>query len=480
MKRRIGLILVFIIFLFLVSCDKKESPEYPDLFGEIEHTQLQSGGYQAIYLTMDLQDGFSEEYFSTYRGLQTAICDIPLVDLRQLAQGTVLLAAPNLQTVYLHVDTRKLALEDYDKQLAALEKAMSKYKELTFEVLLEHPQITWFTEGLAGEDYFENVAKLGKVVTAKSNGVLHYMGAREWLICNPGNYAEGSTDRVNGGLAKKLFLYNICDRSFQVDGESLQTELRTLRTLVEKYQGIELSGDPDEENYYIFLGDSIFAYDYGSTSLPEAFLSLSGSVGSNCSQGGSTMAQTGTKWLSLSEMESGVRCALDLKEPLDAYLEQLPEEFWEFRQGLTRLRADVEAGVLANRKLKVVIQYGFNDYFMGLPLGNVGVRKADTFLGAMEDSIPKLQSMGAEIILLVPGYCHLYEQGTLVNSEDGATLEEYRQAVEAYARANDLRCISLLDLLDVNGENQAYYLADQVHPGPQARFEMAMRLAGTL
>lgn len=436
--------------------------------------------YQAIYLTTDTLDGFEMKDFQTYRGLATNTIASPLTNLCELEAILKELNTEGLQNVFLHIEPMQLLDNEltFREQLDCFANLMQAYPDIKFEVLLDYPYIYSFGEEL--EEYCKRVEAIGGKVNSGTNGVVYYMGAEEWLTCNSGNYI--ADNRVNKEMALKILLYNFCDRTFMVNQNELKDKLSDLIRLVEEYQSNDIRREQNTEQYYIFLGDSIFSYEPNSSCFPEVFFSMANVPGANCSEGGVAAAHLESAALSLQEMIGGVLA--ELKEGESAPTEDF-ENTVTFKKGLAKLRSDREKQVFQNRSVCFVLQYGFNDYFNGAPVGELGTYDNSTYIGALENSIREIQEFGentdlfeeVDIMLMVPGFCSECEQGTMVNGDLGGELVEYRSAVERIAKAYELKCVSFRELKDINAENSHIYLSDKIHPGPQARFEMAVRFA---
>lgn len=470
---------VLVLSIGMLGCGKQEKDIPMELYGSNGALE-EVTDCQAVYLTTDLEDGFRMEAFRTYRGMDTYTTATPLTNLLEIEAVLDGLDKNALQNVFLHIEPLSLQEQEFplEEQLQQLGKLMQEHPEIAFEILLDYPYI--YSYGQELEEYCSRVEAIGEQVNAQANGILYYPGAEEWLVCNGGNYI--ADNRLNEKMALKLLLYNFCDGIYRVDQNGLKEKLSQLKLCVEKYQNQDIRREENTEQYYIFLGDSIFAYEPNSTCFPETFLSLANVPGANCSEGGVAAASWNMDILCLQEILGSVLAELQDEEvTLDARFQNTET----LKEGLAKLHQDKVEDLLRNRSACFVLQYGFNDYFCGVPVGELGTCNNHTFLGALESAVRDLLEFAdsteifreVEIILMVPGYCHQFEQGTLAQGERGGILEEYRDAVEQVARAYELKCVPLLELKEINAQNSQLYLTDEIHPGPQARFEMAAKFA---
>ena len=470
---------VLVLSIGMLGCGKQEKGVPMELYGS-NGVLEEVADCQAVYLTTDIEDGFKMEDFRRYRGIDMYTTATPLTNLLEIEAVLDGLDKNALQNVFLHIEPLSLKEQEFplEEQLQQVGKLMQEHPEITFEVLLDYPYI--YSYGQELEEYCRRVEAIGEQVNARVNGILYYPGAEEWLVCNEGNYI--ADNRLNEKMALKLLLYNFCDGVYRVDQNGLKEKLSQLKLCVEKYQTQDIRREENTEQYYIFLGDSIFAYEPNSTCLPETFLSLANVPGANCSEGGVAAASWNTDILCLQEILGSVFAQLQEEEiTLDTRFQNTET----LKEGLAKLHQDKVEDRLRNRTACFVLQFGFNDYFCGVPVGELGTYDSHTFLGALESAVRDLLEFAdstevfcdVEIILMVPGYCYKFEQGTLAQGERGGILEEYRNAVEQVARAYELKCVPLLELKEINAQNSQLYLTDEIHPGPQARFEMAAKFA---
>ena len=470
---------MFALSVAMLGCGKQEKSGTVDLYGS-NGVLEEVADCQAVYLTTDIEDGFKMEDFMRYRGIDTYTTATPLTNLLEIETVLEGLDKNVVQNVFLHIEPLSLKEQEVplQEQLQQMGKLMQKHPEITFEVLLDYPYI--YSYGQELEEYCRRVEAIGEQINARVNGILYYPGAEEWLVCNRGNYI--ADNRLNEKMALKLLLYNFCDGIYRVDQNGLKEKLSQLKLCVEKYQNQDIRREENTEQYYIFLGDSIFAYEPNSTCLPETFLSLANVPGANCSEGGVAAASWNTDILCLQEILGSVLAELQDEEITpDARIQNTET----LKEGLAKLHKDKVEDRLRNRAACFVLQFGFNDYFCGVPVGELGTFDNHTFLGALESAVRDLLGFAdstevfreVEIILMVPGYCYKFEQGTLAQGNRGSILEEYRNAVEQVARTYELKCVPLLELKEINAQNSQQYLTDEIHPGPQARFEMAAKFA---
>jgi hypothetical protein len=302
------------------------------------------------------------------------------------------------------------------------------------------------------------------------------------------------------------------DDSYILTPLNMENRFEAVKSLVNDVSTDELLADRDlsekpdlSDMDIIFFGDSVIGNFTDSTSIPGAVAGLSGAKTYNMGVGGATAA-------CLSEDEPNIITMVDAFLSADG---SLFSEDQQARYGIEEYYADHETD--SDRETCFIINYGFNDYFNGLPIeewqngseekrnsesysrsesgdesNNEGINesidmsesKYDTasYKGALKTAVEKLQTAFTEcrIILMTPGYCSYYKSGTIPKSSEGGMLTDYVDAVIDVAYEMDVEYIDNYHGLGINKYNHGRYLMDGCHPNMMGRYIMAWHIADYL
>lgn len=429
--------------------------------------RLKSGTYEGVFLTMNRLPDFSEEDFKTYRGLDIVIAGNTLTSFSDIKStlDIVLGANPEVGTVYLELDPVSLWKEAGEKEKKwntlvqeNLLDVMSSCPGTTFEILLAYPEIAYWEmlEESSLDGYLETYQKMADAVEVLENVLVFYVGAEQWLNSNPENYEDAF--KLNASVERNIFLSTLCDRKYLVNSEGISAKLDELKTLILEHGEKAASYPRLEEWSLVFVGDSIIGYDMGSSSIPGAVGALSGATVYNCGKNGATAAC----------MEEGV---LSLAEVVQALQGQIPDRVTEPSQ-----RENLEAFLSEatdKEKLCFLINFGLNDYFLGLPLENAeDPYDINTYAGALRTGVRTLQETypQADFVIMIPTYTTLYQEGTEIMSTQGAVLTEYRETARKVAEELEILCKDNYADLPIDMNNHTQYLLDGCHPNEGCRF----------
>ncbi|MCM1568052.1 MAG: SGNH/GDSL hydrolase family protein [Roseburia sp.] len=434
--------------------------------------RLSTESYHAFFTSMYPIHDYDPQDFITYRGIQTLKLDAEFSDLHALKDYfDTAFASPNdIEVIYLGLDPAALwdaCLHQeklWKRQLAYLLERMTSHADTTFEIMLPYPSLSYWTS-LSKEDLDETLTlyqALGDAVSQRSNALVHFIGAEEWLIANPGNYLEEFSS-VNPKLTHKLMLLNFCDRDYLMTGNALSQKLADLRALAEAEKSSPTVYADLSDWYFVFLGDSVMAYDTGSSSIPGVVCGLSGADAANLSQGGSPATADPAAMISLERMID----ALEKRNP-EAY-----EEVSDFHEGLEKYLSDWEDSSLENRRLCFVICLGLNDYFGAHPVDNPAAPdSAKSYGGALRNGVRRLKKLApdAGILIMAPSYTDAFSGGTEIAGVDGGILTDYVETALAVSREMQVECANIYADSGINAQTHSLYLADGVHPNEDGRF----------
>lgn len=237
---------------------------------------------------------------------------------------------------------------------------------------------------------------------------------------------------------------------------------------------------PKKQVDILFLGDSLIGQYRDETSIPYLVGELLGMSSYNGAFGGTSMAKLNTEsktsyqkdGLTLPSLaraisydEFRVQQATTIRESATEHFPQVVDELEQI---------DFEA-------LKyLIIEYGTNDYFAGVPVENPEDAYDEyTFAGALRSSLEILRKSlpDVQIILISPTYN--WYLNTVENCENkdfgGGYLLEYVNAVSEIAEEYDVWYVDVYtDFYPLKAHEEALiYTEDGVHPNEDGRVKIA-------
>lgn len=411
--------------------------------------RLTDESYESVLLSMHSPAGFSEEDFVFYRGLDTLIASHALLTTGEFsAYFDCILGSGNpVNHIYLCLDPELLWLDAYKRSSQwdrRLQKNLYSYieahSEITFEIMLPYPYIDYWLN-LKEEDFNTLLGLYSALVDglgAYSNTRTFFPGTEYWLMVNPDNY-ESTVFEANDIVTQKLFLYTFCDGVYRITSENMESYLNTLREVVAR-ETASRTEYPDLSHWcMVFFGDSVFANYPGSYGIPGYIEGLSGAATYNYAAGG-----TG---------------ASSFPGAISRFLEDEP--------------------TLPDGRLCFIIQFGFNDYFNGVPVENPDYPDdTASYKGALRTGISSLQTAfpQADLLVITPTHTSFFENGTAVMSEEGDVLSVYARA--AVETATELGAYYLDNYNDfiITGDNLDLYVGDGIHPNELGRLTIAAEI----
>lgn len=411
--------------------------------------RLADESYESVLLSMHSSVGFSEEDFAIYCGLDTLIASHALLTTDELSTYfDCILGSDNpVNHIYLCLDPELLWLDAHKRSSQwnrMLQENLYSYieahPEITFEIMLPYPYIDYWLN-LKEEDFNTLLTIYSALVDglcAYSNTMTFFPGKEYWLMVNPDNY-ENTVFEANSIITQKLFLFTFCDGVYRITSENMESYWNTLRDVVAR-ETASRTEYPDLSHWcMVFFGDSVFANFPGSYGIPGYIEGLSGAVTYNYAVGG-----TGSSLFSRA---------------VSLFLEDEP--------------------ALPEGRLCFIIQYGFNDYFNGVPVENPDdPDDTASYKGALRTGISRLQTAfpHADFLIITPTHTSFFENGTAVNGEKGDVLSAYAQA--AVETATELGVYYLDNYNDfiITGDNLELYVRDGVHPNEFGRLTIAAEI----
>lgn len=476
-KKKIFLSVGIIIVLFMivaVSTLILGSYQYSKQ-KESDLTLLSSSEYNSAFCSMYSIEHFAEEDFATYRGVNTLKLSTTLRDTNDLGEYlTEAFASGNpVEIVYLGLDPARMwnsADKKIDKWNSSLTEDIiafaTGHPEVTFEILLPAPSLTYWTE-LSAKDVSETLTTYRSLVNTLQpygNIMIYFMGGEHWLIANPDNYTDDLT--TNPEVSQKMFLFTFCDHEYLINAANVDQYLDTLNTLITREKETPTVYPVLSDWDVVFFGDSIIGNYTGSFSVPGVVTGLSDAHTYNCAQGGIPASEDANSLLSFPS-------SVDYFVGRDATA--LPELSGPFSASLENYAQDKHE----DRKLCFVLNFGLNDYFGGHPVANAeNPFDTTSYAGALREGIRKLQSAypDAEILLMTPNFVTLFNNGTEPLSEKGSILTEYVDAALQVATDMNVNCLNSYTDLGINESNAHSLLADGVHLNETGRFHLAERI----
>ena len=370
--------------------------------------------------------------------------DIEYEDTNVLLDMAV--AKDGLKYAFFEIDPVTFIKGDGKEEFEYFNKMIEKYSDVSFYTILSYPSVSYWKSLSEDErkqtldDYESCIATL----THNDNLSMYWPGNNKWLIESPDNYIN---EVPASDVALNLLILTTCNLKYSVDKKSFVDEKDVLLEIVkEDVKYPDLSGKE-----IVFFGDSIMGNYHGPLSIPGESASLSGADTYNLGVGGT--------------------CAIrDFNKLVDAFLGSGSLSDIEDKDFLSELER-FENEHDENKELYFIVNYGVNDYFMGVPAHvNTGAPYSeyayDSYEASMTDGIIKLQSTypNAKIIILSPIYTNYFEAGERIMSDVGAPLQTYRDMGKFISEKLGTEWIDSLNLIEINEDNYETYLIDEVHP----------------
>lgn len=440
---------------------------------EADLERLSADTYDSVLISMHSAEPFSEEDFAFYRGLDTAVASHTLMNTVELSAylDCILQSGNNLTNIYLCLDPELLWInalgrsENWERILTAgLYSYINANPGISFEILLPYPFISYWME-FEEEDLHTLISLYRTLInelSAYPNVKAFFPGAEEWLIISPGNYDISIFD-ANEIVTNKLFLYTFCDSSYRITPENEAVLLNTLLYTVNREKETP-THYPDLSDWCIvFLGDSVLGNFPGSFAISGYVSDLSGALSCNFAIGGTT----GT-----FRFENGS----DFPNILDRILTE-NVALYNGQNVFVPDGADPEE--LSSKKLCFVINYGFNDYFSGLPVEDPeNPENITSYKGSLRTGIRRLQAVfpDADYIVMSPTHTAHFSNGMEIMSEVGSILPAYIEADRELASEMNLYFMDNYNDSVVTEENLEVYLSDGCHPNEKGRLAIAVSL----
>ena len=418
--------------------------------------RLASEKYDSFYysfLGSSIEDaGKFPDFFGTTPIFITP-SDIEYEDTNVLLDKAV--AKDGLKYAFFEIDPVTFIKGDGKAEFEYFNKMIEKHPDVFFYAILSYPEVSYW-KGLSEDERnraLDDYESCIKTLTHNDNLRMYWPGNNKWLIESPDNYADGVPV---SDVALNLLVLTTCNLKYPVDKKSFADDKEILLDIVkEDIKYPDLSGKE-----IVFFGDSIMGNYHGPLSIPGESESLSGADTFNLGIGGTS-------------------AIADFNRLVDAFLgsaslSDIEDE--DFIKELSRFEDEHDE----NKELYFVVNYGVNDYFMGVPVHvNTGTPYMDyaydSYEASMTDGIIKLKSTypDAKIFILSPIYTNYFEAGERIMSDVGAPLQSYRDMGKFISEKLGTEWIDSLNIIEINEDNYETYLLDEVHPNFEGIYLMS-------
>lgn len=344
-----------------------------------------------------------------------------------------------------------------------------EHADTDYELLLPYYSLEYW-RALSEKERRDAVASLRDFVNIfceEQNVKLYFAGEREWLIANPGNYeAENS---CNEAVTRKIVAFSYSDDSYVLTPENMEEKFSVICDLAENISsepllsGYDLTVSPDlSDTDIVFLGDSVIGNFTDSTSIPGVVAGLSGARTYNLGVGGTTATFGGSP----DELSLTVVAGAFLDGDISLFSDDQ-----QAKHSMEEYISEHADGV--PRSTCFIINYGLNDFFVGMPVdADPAGKETGCYAGALRSAVSLLKEAypGCRIILMTPAYSVHGEGGTIPQSPYGGVLRDYADAAIRVADEMDVEYIDFYSELGLNQHNFSRYLHDGTHPDEHGRY----------
>ena len=298
------------------------------------------------------------------------------------------------------------------------------------------------------------------------NTCVLYYPVEEWVLYSSSIRDGGPDSPISGEIYDHLLA--AC-----LSGTEMSPILRidTVNTLMDRiieqskdYENIRATYADLSEKKIFFLGDSIFGNYRDGTSVSSFFADMTGARPYNLGQGGMSAVNLANPNEPLGMAFIHLTGKLDRTAFDSAFSSYY--SYGDFGLATASLLGS------AGEDSYFVIEYGLNDYF-----GGVSVEEYKNALNTIVSDLLNAYP-AAGILVLSPGYIDIYSQGNEPLSQDGAPLQDYRDAAREIAESNGCGFLSQTDDLGFTQEDTGIFLLpDHVHYNEIGRYRLAQGLA---
>ncbi len=444
----------FIIFRFFFYVN--------DALRRADLAALQDQGYQCIMLSFD-PEPMTKEPIELFLGETCYKVQHRFRNLFDMGDFLEACGAERADRIYIGLDPVKIA-KTYGNHASVCERIyrrelldlMDRLNDTQFDILLHAPSLEEWSR--KDEREFEESVEAYRVFvnlfSGRENVTVYFEGYEEWMIKNPANYQE---NRPVSDAMKQAVTYCYVNDTFRLYPDQFEDRFRQIRNLKNAFTGYENYRTLRDVDV-IFFGDSVIGNADGTTSIP-------GVVGGLCDLPTYNVALSGT---CASMGGFSTLCRNFLGKHYDSYPEDLAiyqgiRSFWEEEKGQEKV---------------FVISFGINDYFKGVTI--------EEYRDALKEGVALLEEAFPDSAYVFVTPTHIYTpefgDGSMRMDADGGTLEEYVEAMSAFAEelqaeGSPVAYLDNYHELDIREDNYREYLVDGVHPGIASNFLFGSRIA---
>ena len=475
-RRRISPILIFpaiavLLLAVFFMIYRFSSTEYGKMKEDLK--RLSEETYDSVLLSMHSTVGFKESDFAYYRGLRTAIMSHAVTGPKELSKylEQILQSGNSISTIYLCLDPHLLWTDSGEKEqnwntnLAnGLYAYMADNPLITFEILLPYPYIDYWRHMEAAEldTLLTLYHTLVRDISAYSNAKTFFMGAEEWLMINPANYSERPFD-ANEEISFAIFANTFCGSGiYEITPANESNFWDSLREIIEREQTTPTTYPDLSDWCLVFFGDSILGNYSGSASIPGYVTGLTGASAFNFAIGGTSAGSRGE--------------GQDIPDIFGGFVK---ENIVLSEEGNLFSPKDTSLEELKGKKICFIFNYGFNDYYSGVPIENPqDPYDITSFKGSLRSCINALQILlpEAQYIIMTPTHTLLMDRGMEPGGPSGDILPAYVSAAQDLASELGLHFLDNYHDFVINDDTLEEYVPDGTHPNEKGRLVIARQL----
>ncbi|MCQ2519460.1 MAG: SGNH/GDSL hydrolase family protein [Lachnospiraceae bacterium] len=503
---------ILICFVIPSVREKKLREEAEELRVELEkeHNALLNSDlekimneeYDGIFLAMTDSEGWSEDLFAGYLGLDVYKADSVYENSEELmsAWKAAVTSGNDIKLCVLILDPFKLyeVAQEKDKKGNVISTEYSlntDYKNICddledaeFRIYMPFYPIKYWEDNYTEETFRLAMAAYRDVLSSLikcENVNLFCFTGYDWLVENKNLFNDN-----NGLIAKAsevMFLYGY-KNEWQVENDNVVDIVKNMETnlsfpdpevepahwwdplaelfaptqeVVEeeayKYQGLENCD-------VVFWGDSVFELSDGPYSVPSYFALMTGARVYNISKGGLSAAKYVEEYITCPDM-------------VDFFLNKKPtglEGYEVMDRDIKRFWEDDHT----DRKILFITDFGVNDYMYGAPITGEDV---DSYEGAMRVYFDSIREAFPDCSFVNLGlyYMSFLGNGTVVN-EVGKYYRDYKDLLIKLSAEYGCGYIDLEKESVIDSTNVGRYLEDGLHPAIPGAMEVSRVLAENL
>jgi hypothetical protein len=293
-----------------------------------------------------------------------------------------------------------------------------------------------------------------------------YYSLEEWVLYSECIRESGSDSLIREDICSHLLALDISDpdSGFLMTKGTVNALMDSMLEMADSYAEARDSYADLTGKKIFFLGDSIFGNFRDETSVPAFFRDMTQAKVYNLGQGGMDSVGVINPTSAMGTAFSYLTGHAD-REAFDRAFSN-SDCYGAFRLAATDL-----AGTDGKDSV-FIVEYGLNEYFNGVSVNDYS-NALNRIISDIKGAYP-----AAEILILSPGYIHMYNDGEMSLSEHSSPLQDYRDAAYEAAEANGCGFLSQTDDFGFTQEDTGtYLLPDYVHYNEIGRYRLAQGLA---